>query len=116
MSDDAHGATARAGRIDSFGIVVLAYLVALVAALWTVAWCDPARPFWSLAMADLVATLVIFAFSSLKLDNSQHLRRLLERGAAAGRAVVRARARRQARRRARQALVIALVARCGRSG
>ena len=68
MSDDAHGATPRFSRIDSFGIVVLAYLVALVAALWTVAWRDPAHPFWSLALADLVATLVIFA-SSMKLDN-----------------------------------------------
>ena len=68
MSDDAHGATPRFSRIDSFGIVVGAYLVALVAALWTLAWCDPAHPFWSVAMADLVATLVIFAFS-MKLDN-----------------------------------------------
>ena len=68
MSEDAHAAGARFSRIDSFGIVVGAYLVALVAALWTLAWCDPARPFWSLWMADLVATLVIFA-SSMKLDN-----------------------------------------------
>ena len=68
MSEDAHAAGARFSRIDSFGIVVGAYLVALVAALWTLAWCDPAHPFWSVAMADLVATLVIFAFS-MKLDN-----------------------------------------------
>ncbi|MBM4243191.1 MAG: DUF1295 domain-containing protein [Deltaproteobacteria bacterium] len=68
MSDHGHDGAARPGRSDSFGIVTLAYLVALTAALWTVAWCDPARPFWSLAMADLVATLVIFA-SSIKLDN-----------------------------------------------
>jgi steroid 5-alpha reductase family enzyme len=68
VSDDARGATPRFSRTDSFGIVVAAYLVALVAALWTLAWTDPAHPFWSLWMADLVATLVIFA-SSMKLDN-----------------------------------------------
>jgi len=58
----------RVGRIESFAIVVGAYLVALVAALWTVVWMGDARPLATVLVADLAATLVVFAFS-IALDN-----------------------------------------------
>lgn len=55
-------------RLDSFGIVVAAYLVALAVALqvWTLtaAW----GPLWSVVAADVAATLVIWA-CSMKFDN-----------------------------------------------
>jgi steroid 5-alpha reductase family enzyme len=56
------------GRLESFGIVVAAYLVALVVALWTIAWMGSERPLLVLFLADLAATGVVFAFS-LRLDN-----------------------------------------------
>lgn len=58
----------RFGRIESFGLVVLAYLVALAAALWIAAGDGERHPVGALLFADLVATLVVFAFSQ-RLDN-----------------------------------------------
>jgi steroid 5-alpha reductase family enzyme len=58
----------RFGRTASFGIVVVAYLVALAAAVWTVEAMADARPLVTVLAADLAATLVIFVFS-IVLDN-----------------------------------------------
>jgi steroid 5-alpha reductase family enzyme len=55
-------------RVDSFGLVTLAYLVALAAGLWVLSFSDGSRPLLALFAADVVATLVIFAFS-IQLDN-----------------------------------------------
>ena len=56
----------RLSRTDSLGIVTFAYLVALAAGLLLVA--GTTSPLWSLVVADVAATLVIFGFS-MKLDN-----------------------------------------------
>jgi len=58
----------RFGRVESFGLVVLAYLVALAAALWIGAGAGERHPVGALLAADLVATAIVFAFS-LRLDN-----------------------------------------------
>lgn len=59
---------ARLGRIESFALVTLAYLVALAPALWIAARHAEAHPFAALFWADVVATLVVYAFS-IRLDN-----------------------------------------------
>jgi steroid 5-alpha reductase family enzyme len=57
----------RLGRVESFALVVLAYVVALAAALWMVA--PPAEvSLRALFLADVLATFVVFGFS-LRLDN-----------------------------------------------
>ena len=66
MSDDERGP--RLGRIESFGLVILAYLVALAPALWISARWGEAHPYGALFWADVVATLVVYAFS-IRLDN-----------------------------------------------
>ncbi len=58
----------RFGRIESFGLVVLAYLVATAVAVWIAAGAGERHPLGALIAADLVATAVIFAFS-MRLDN-----------------------------------------------
>jgi len=58
----------RFGRVESFGLVMLAYLVALAPALWIASRWGDAHPYASLFWADIVATLVVFAFS-MRLDN-----------------------------------------------
>jgi steroid 5-alpha reductase family enzyme len=55
-------------RVDSFGLVTLAYLVALAAGLWMLSFSDGGRPLLALFAADVAATLVVFAFSMV-LDN-----------------------------------------------
>ena len=50
-------------RTQSFGWVVVAYVVALVAAWLTVRALPEMRPLWAALIADVVATLVVFAFS-----------------------------------------------------
>lgn len=57
----------RLGRAESFGLVVLAYLVATAAALWVAARGEPGS-LWTLFWADVLATIVIFSFS-IRLDN-----------------------------------------------
>lgn len=56
----------RFSRAASFAIVLFVYVVALAVALWIVAGTD--TPFKALVVADLVATIVVFAFST-RLDN-----------------------------------------------
>ena len=51
------------GRVESFAWVVFAYLVALAVALWVVARSSPGHPVRTMIVADVVATLVIFAYS-----------------------------------------------------
>jgi len=63
-----HPATPRFTRVDSFGIVAFAYLVALAVALWVWSLTSSWGPLWSVAAADVAATFVIFGFS-IKLDN-----------------------------------------------
>jgi steroid 5-alpha reductase family enzyme len=53
----------KAGRIESFGWVTFAYVVALAVALWLVAGERGAHAFRTLYVADVVATVIIFAFS-----------------------------------------------------
>jgi steroid 5-alpha reductase family enzyme len=57
----------RFSRVASFAIVTLAYVVATAVALWIVA--DTKSPLTSLIVADVVATLIVFAFS-VGFDNS----------------------------------------------
>jgi hypothetical protein len=54
---------ARFGRVESFSLVILAYLVALAPALWIAAAHADARPYATLFWADVVATLVVYGFS-----------------------------------------------------
>jgi steroid 5-alpha reductase family enzyme len=61
-------ATPRRDRIDSFGLVMLAYLVALVAALVTGTVAPLGHGLGLILLADVVATLVVFAFS-IRLRN-----------------------------------------------
>lgn len=63
-----HEHTPAWSRLDSFGIVVVAYLVALALALWVGSLTAPWGPLWSVVAADFAATLVIWGFS-MKLDN-----------------------------------------------
>jgi steroid 5-alpha reductase family enzyme len=58
---------AKFGRAESLALVVLAYLVALAAALWIAARGEGGS-LWTVLVADVVATLVVYAFS-LRLDN-----------------------------------------------
>jgi len=53
----------RVPRLESFGWVVYAYLVALAAALWVIPLLGGGLPLCIVIAADVVATLVIFAFS-----------------------------------------------------
>lgn len=55
-------------RLDSFALVVAAYIVAVAVALWIAMLTRSAGPFWSVVAADFAATLVIWGFS-MKLDN-----------------------------------------------
>jgi steroid 5-alpha reductase family enzyme len=57
----------RFSRVGSFGLVTLAYIVATAVAMWISA--DTDAPLTSLIIADVVATLIVFAFS-VGLDNS----------------------------------------------
>jgi len=57
------------GRLESFALVTFAYLVALAVALWTLMRAGGAHPLGALLVADLVATVIVFAFS-MRLDNS----------------------------------------------
>jgi steroid 5-alpha reductase family enzyme len=57
----------RLGRAESFALVVLAYLVALAVALWVLARGEGGS-LAALFVADLAATLIVFAFS-IRLDN-----------------------------------------------
>ena len=59
--------TPRLGRAESLALVVLAYLVALAVALWALARGEDGS-LTALFVADLAATLVVFAFS-IRLDN-----------------------------------------------
>jgi steroid 5-alpha reductase family enzyme len=52
-----------AGRLESFARVIFAYVVALAVALWLAAGGRGEHPLLTLAVADVVATVVIFAFS-----------------------------------------------------
>ncbi len=52
-----------------FSRIVAAYLIALIAALWTFEFTDSYSPLWQAAIADVVATAVIFVFSRI-YDNS----------------------------------------------
>jgi len=51
-----------AQRLESFARVSFAYLVALAVALWLITRADGGRPLATLVVADLAATLVVFAF------------------------------------------------------
>jgi steroid 5-alpha reductase family enzyme len=53
----------KSGRIESFGWVTFAYVVALAVALWLVAGERGAHALRTLVVADVVATVIIFAFS-----------------------------------------------------
>lgn len=55
-------------RLDSFGIVVFAYIITLAVAAWVWSATASFGPLWSVVLADFAATVVIFAFS-MKLDN-----------------------------------------------
>lgn len=55
-------------RLDSFGIVVFAYIITLAVAAWVWSATASLGPLWSVVLADFAATVVIFAFS-MKLDN-----------------------------------------------
>ncbi len=59
----------RPERLESFGLVVFAYLVALAVALWLVAGAAGDRPLAALTTAHLVTTLVIYAFA-VRWDNA----------------------------------------------
>ena len=58
----------RFGRVESFALVTFAYLVALAVAMWLIGRGDSEHPVSVLFVADLAATVVIFAFS-MRLDN-----------------------------------------------
>jgi steroid 5-alpha reductase family enzyme len=66
---DAPNERAPADRSGAFGVVLVAYLLALAAALATGLWLGNERPILTVFVADAVATLVIFAFS-MALRNS----------------------------------------------
>ena len=51
------------GRIESFAWVTHAYVVALAVALWVIARSADGHPLRTLIVADVVATVVVFAFS-----------------------------------------------------
>ena len=57
------------GRLESFALVTFAYLVALAVALWTIARAGGAHPLGALLVADLAATVIVFAFS-MRFGNS----------------------------------------------
>jgi steroid 5-alpha reductase family enzyme len=59
----------RIGRAGSFLLCAAAYLAAAAAATVTCRLAGGASPLWSAALADVAATVVVFAFS-LGLDNS----------------------------------------------
>jgi steroid 5-alpha reductase family enzyme len=59
----------RVGRMGSFLVCAVAYLAAAAAAAVTCQLASSASPFWQAALADVVATVVVFAFS-LGADNS----------------------------------------------
>jgi steroid 5-alpha reductase family enzyme len=61
-------AATRWDRVDSFGLVVLAYLVALVVALATGVLVPLGHGVWRVLVADVAATLVVFGFS-IRLGN-----------------------------------------------
>ena len=50
-------------RLESLAWVTFAYLVALAVALWVIASSDAEHPLTRLVEADVVATLVVFAYS-----------------------------------------------------
>jgi steroid 5-alpha reductase family enzyme len=56
------------GRVESFGWVTFAYLVALAVALYAIAHSGPGASLRTLIVADFIATVVIFAFS-IRWDN-----------------------------------------------
>ena len=104
MSETASQAAAPDGgdRTRAFLWITVAYLVAMVVALVTGIACGDRHPIAVAFVADVAATLAIFAFS-FRVRELELLRRVLERRAAARRAVVRrSRPGRRASRRGRR--------------
>lgn len=63
-----HSSVPSWSRLDSFGIVVFAYIITLAVAAFVWSACAPLGPIWAVVAADVAATVVIFAFS-IRLDN-----------------------------------------------
>ena len=70
--EDLQGRAPRPGRAGSILIVVLAYLVAAAAAMATLMWTGDLHPIWRALIADVAATLVIFASSYLVKNSSMY--------------------------------------------